>query len=56
MTVKNELLSWIDSLPDDAGIYIDDGGLALRCDVAPGAYLEVGGIADDLVLEDNTDG
>lgn len=41
-----ELKRWLNTLPPEAGISIDDGGLTLVCDEDPDAYLEVGGIPE----------
>lgn len=45
MTVS-EIKEWLDSLPADASVGIDDGGLALQ-QVGTEAYLEIGGIPED---------
>jgi hypothetical protein len=39
----NELIRWARTLPDDADVAIDDGGLSL-VEVDGDAYLEVGGL------------
>jgi hypothetical protein len=50
----SEIKDWIDSLPANALVGIDDGGLALLViadevnHLDDGAYLEVGGIPKDL--------
>lgn len=50
---KEELQKWLDTLPDDALVAIDDGGLILVAyntaddftdDPTDGPYIEVGGI------------
>jgi hypothetical protein len=55
MLVK-EVKQWLDTLPDDAVVGIDDGGLTLVCfddritvDFGPvgQAYIEVGGLPDE---------
>lgn len=49
MMTKRELLDWIDTLPDDAEIGIDEGGLALQTlATADGnaSYLEIGGLPE----------
>lgn len=40
---KEQLQDWLNSLPEDADIAIDDGGLTL---VSGSAYFEIGGIPD----------
>jgi hypothetical protein len=45
MTVS-EIKEWLDSLPADALVGIDDGGLALQ-QIGAEAYLEIGGIPED---------
>lgn len=50
MMTKTEVKDWLDSLPDDSDIAIDDGGLALvevRDGKETGAYCEVGGTPED---------
>jgi hypothetical protein len=39
-------MEWLETLPENCGISIDDGGLTLVCDADPDAYLEVGGIPE----------
>jgi hypothetical protein len=34
---------WLDTLADDDAVFIDDGGLTLRSEKEPDAYLEIGG-------------
>jgi hypothetical protein len=40
---KQEILRWVQTLPDNSTIGITSGGLALQSDEQPQAYLEVGG-------------
>jgi hypothetical protein len=40
---KDDIINWLASLPMDATVYIDEGGLTLRCVEDEEAYLEVGG-------------
>lgn len=41
MLPKKEILKWLKTLPNDAGVFVDEGGLTLK--TKDGAYLEVGG-------------
>jgi hypothetical protein len=45
MMAKREIASWLESLPDDAEIGIDDGGLALQVHKSD-ECLEVGGLPE----------
>ena len=45
MIAKRELVAWLELLPDDAEIGIDDGGLILQMDKSA-EYLEVGGLPE----------
>lgn len=45
ITVK-ELKEWLNTLPDEESVGIDDGGLILIAELGD-AYLEVGGMPDD---------
>lgn len=50
MTAK-EIRDWLDKLPPDTQVCIDDGGLALVAIVdrtLTGAYIEVGGIPQNV--------
>ncbi len=51
MMAKREVLDWLNTLPDDCDIAIDDGGLALvvvnRGEWAETAYCEVGGVPEE---------
>jgi hypothetical protein len=49
MIDKKRLMEWLETLPEDSAISIDDGGLELVCDLEPDAYLEVGGVPEDVV-------
>jgi hypothetical protein len=44
MMAKREIQAWLDTLPADALIGIDDGGLALETTTG---YLEVGGYSEE---------
>ena len=44
---RNELIDWLMTLPIDADIAIDEGGLALEVVEDPDVRLEVGGNPDD---------
>jgi hypothetical protein len=46
MVSRDELLTWINSLDDDAFIGIDEGGLSLVVDGAT-EYFEIGGMPDE---------
>jgi hypothetical protein len=46
MMSKAEIQAWLETLPDDAEIAIDDGGITLVV-LGHRAYCEVGGIPDD---------
>lgn len=41
------MFSWLMTLPQPAYVYIDDGGLSLRCLESEDAYLEIGGHTPD---------
>ena len=43
MIDKEELQCWLSTLTPHTGVYIDDGGQALRSDECCEAYIEVGG-------------
>jgi len=47
MIPKKELQDWLNTLPDDADIGIDDGGMLLVTAADDDAYLEVGGVPAD---------
>ena len=49
MIDKKRLMEWLETLPEDSGISINDGGMELVCDLEPTAYLEVGGVPEDIV-------
>jgi len=59
MMSKKEIERWLETLPDDADVAIDDGGLMLVEINAEGsqgdAYIEVGGIPDDWDEEESPD-
>lgn len=44
--VKN-LIHWLNSLPINASVGVDDGGLTLKSPEAPNAYLEIGGLPEE---------
>jgi hypothetical protein len=43
---KTEITEWLDTLPDDAEIGVDDGGLCLRVVDDPEPWLEIGGMPE----------
>ena len=45
---KQELLNWVSSIPDENGIAIDDGGLALVVVGNDDFYIEVGGTPESV--------
>jgi len=45
--LKQDLKKWINSIPDNSEIGIDDGGLTLQVVNHPEIYLEVGGIPEE---------
>jgi len=45
MISKSELQRWLDTLPADVGISVDEGGLTLLSE--DGDYIEVGGEPDE---------
>ena len=49
---KQEISAWLGTLPAGAQVGVDDGGLCLRVDCDPEAYLEIGGMP----VEDEEDG
>jgi hypothetical protein len=48
MMPKEEVIKWLQSLPAGSEVFIDEGGLTLRCDSNPEAHLEVGGSLQDV--------
>ena len=50
----NELIRWLRTLPDNADVAIDEGGLTL-VEVGGDAYMEVGGIPRDDDEDDDED-
>ena len=44
MIATKELIRWLQTLPEDSGVAVDEGGLTLVCSGDPEAYLEVGGV------------
>jgi hypothetical protein len=48
MIDKLELVDWLNTLPEDSSIGVDSGGLALLCDKDSEAYLEIGGMPEEL--------
>ena len=61
MIAKNELKAWLNTLPDDSSVAIDDGGLTLveidSSTEETGNYIEIGGtpVEDDEDLEPEND-
>jgi len=47
MITTKELIRWLQTLPQDSSVGVDDEGLTLVCDQDWHAYLEVGGISDE---------
>lgn len=47
MIPVKELIEWLKSLPEDSSVGVDEGGLILLCEEAPGAYFEIGGMLVD---------
>jgi hypothetical protein len=45
MMSKQDVSAWLDTLPEDAEIGIDDGGLCLQMHDSE-AYLEIGGLPE----------
>jgi hypothetical protein len=45
MIPTKELIRWLQTLPEDSNVGIEDEGLTLACDQDWLAYLEVGGIS-----------
>jgi hypothetical protein len=43
MLSTRELIRWLRTLPDDSRVYIDEGGLILKCLEDQEAYMELGG-------------
>jgi hypothetical protein len=52
MMGKEQIIDWLNTLPEEACVGVDDGGLCLRVDCDPEAYLEIGGMPE----EDEEDG
>lgn len=42
-----DLIAWLQALPENSSVGIDDGGLTLLCDENPDAYYEIGGMPED---------
>jgi hypothetical protein len=47
MIQTTELIRWLQTLPEDSSVYVDEGGLTLQCDADENAWLEVGGSPAD---------
>jgi len=45
MISKQELMQWLETLPDDAEVGIDDGGLTLQVESGE-EWIEVGGMPE----------
>jgi hypothetical protein len=43
---KQEIIDWLNSLPDGAEVGVDEGGLCLRVETDEVPYLEIGGLRD----------
>lgn len=51
MSIKaNELIRWLNCLPLDSEVGIDEGGLTIRSIHDDKVYLEVGGIPEELTV------
>jgi hypothetical protein len=46
MMSKQDVRAWLDTLPEDAEVGIDDGGLCLQMHGST-AYLEIGGLPEE---------
>lgn len=44
MIPVTELIAWLQTLPADSQVGVDDGGLTLLCDRNPDTWFEVGGM------------
>jgi hypothetical protein len=44
---KAEIQQWLDNLPEDVGVGINEDGLTLQVVNNPDLYLEVGGLPED---------
>lgn len=47
MMPVQEIINWLSTLPMDAEVGIDEGGLALQVVNSPDIYLELGGLPED---------
>lgn len=52
MSVK-EVIRWLSTLSPSDAVGIDEGGLALRSLDDQNVYMEVGGISEDVLSEDD---
>lgn len=50
-----ELKRWLNTLPKDGSVAIDEGGLTMTCLEDEDAYIEVGGDSEDLEDGDSED-
>lgn len=51
MTIKvNELIGWLNCLPLNSEVGIDEGGLILRSVHDEEVYIEIGGIPEELII------
>ena len=41
--LKEDLAVWLDTLPSDAVVFIEEGGLTLACLKDPSRWVEIGG-------------
>lgn len=53
--VVSTLIKWLQTLPPDSKVFVDDGGLTLLCTEDADAYYELGG-KPDYELEGEPDG
>lgn len=42
-----DLIHWLNSLPINASVGVDEGGLILKSPEDPDAYLEIGGLPEE---------
>ena len=47
MQLTTDVIDWLNALPENSTVYIDEGGLALRCFEDPEFYFELGGAPED---------
>jgi len=47
MMGKEQIINWLNALPEEACVGVDDGGLCRRVDCDPEAYPEIGGMPEE---------